>query len=97
MNAYFQAHKSRVTVWKLLYGSMERGIGAPRMQMELLLRAVRRSTGTAGGCKQTKAVSVTKKSGKPAGMRLNEQSKHADRMERLNSGRAYFNRKQADA
>ncbi|SDZ73188.1 hypothetical protein [Nitrosospira multiformis] len=54
MNAYFQAHKSRVTVWKLLYGSMERGIGAPRMQMELLLRAVRRSTGTAGAASKQK-------------------------------------------
>ncbi|HKX54328.1 MAG TPA: hypothetical protein VJM47_11065 [Nitrosospira sp.] len=48
-------------------------------------------------CKQTKAVSVTKKSGKPAWMRSNVQLKHVDRMEQTDFGPAYFSRKQADA
>ncbi|ODT78120.1 MAG: hypothetical protein ABS69_08165 [Nitrosomonadales bacterium SCN 54-20] len=90
MNAYFQAHKSRVTVWKLLYGSMGRGIGdATRANGSCSCVQSAAQPASVVDCKQTKAVSVTKKSGKPAGMRSNEQSKHADRMERANSGRAY--------
>ncbi|SES96942.1 hypothetical protein SAMN05216412_102365 [Nitrosospira multiformis] len=87
MNAYFQAHKSRVTVWKLLYGSMGRGIGgATHANGSCSCVQSVAQPASVVGCKQTKAVSVTKKSDKPAGMRSNEQSKHADWMERANSG-----------
>ncbi|SFU33450.1 hypothetical protein SAMN05216417_101314 [Nitrosospira multiformis] len=66
MNAYFQAHKSRVTVWKPLYGSHlwkhERGIvGRRACKWKLLLHAVRRSTGTSSGLQANKSRKCNKK------------------------------------
>jgi hypothetical protein len=72
------------------YGSMSAGIvGRRACKWKLLLHAVADQPASVVGCKQTKSVSVTKKSDKPAGMRSNGQSKHVDRMEQATAGRAY--------
>jgi hypothetical protein len=88
-------------VWKPLYGSHlwkheRRDRGRHACKWKLLLHAVAAQLAPVAGCKQTKAVSVTKKSDKPAAMRSNANRSMLTGWNRAipggHMGRTYFSR-----
>jgi hypothetical protein len=72
------------------YGSMSAETGGRHAcKWKLLLHAVGRSTGTSSGLQANKSRKCNKKELQASSDEVERQSKHADRMEQANSGRAH--------